>query len=110
MAQRFAPLVRVAESADEAVRDASLVVNATSVGLHDDQLPVAITALQRQAAVLDLVYRAGETAFVRAARDTGHRAADGLAMLMEQGALAFERWFHVAPDRAAMWRAVEPIG
>jgi shikimate 5-dehydrogenase len=27
-------------------------------------------------------------------------------MLVEQGALAFERWFGVAPDRGAMWAAV----
>ena len=28
-------------------------------------------------------------------------------MLIEQGALAFERWFGVTPDRGAMWRAVQ---
>jgi shikimate dehydrogenase len=56
--------------------------------------------------VLDLVYRPHETAWVRAARARGHRAADGLAMLIEQGALAFERWFGVEPDREAMWAAV----
>jgi shikimate 5-dehydrogenase len=27
-------------------------------------------------------------------------------MLVEQGALAFERWFGAIPDRAAMWKAV----
>jgi shikimate 5-dehydrogenase len=27
-------------------------------------------------------------------------------MLVEQGALAFERWFGIAPDRDAMWNAV----
>jgi len=56
--------------------------------------------------VFDLVYRPSETAWVSAARTAGHRAADGMGMLMEQGALAFERWFGVAPDRPAMWRAM----
>jgi shikimate 5-dehydrogenase len=28
-------------------------------------------------------------------------------MLVEQGALAFERWFGAIPDRKAMWRAVD---
>jgi shikimate dehydrogenase len=56
--------------------------------------------------VMDLVYRRGETAWVRQARARGLRAVDGLPMLIEQGALAFERWFGEAPDRAAMWAAV----
>jgi shikimate 5-dehydrogenase len=27
-------------------------------------------------------------------------------MLVEQGALSFERWFGIVPDRRAMWRAL----
>jgi shikimate dehydrogenase len=56
--------------------------------------------------VFDLVYRTGETAWVRGARNAGHRAADGEGMLIEQGALSFERWFGIEPDRNAMWRAM----
>jgi shikimate dehydrogenase len=56
--------------------------------------------------VLDLVYRRGETAWVRAARARGHRALDGLDMLVEQGALAFVRWLGREPDRAAMRAAI----
>ena len=52
---------------------------------------------------MDLVYRRGETAWVRQVRARGLRAVDGLPMLIEQGALAFERWFGEPPDRRAMW-------
>jgi len=69
-------------------------------------MPVDPALLPRDADVIDLVYRAGETAFVRAARARAHRAADGLAMLVEQGALAFERWFGLTPDRQAMWESL----
>jgi shikimate dehydrogenase len=58
------------------------------------------------AAVFDLVYHANETAWVRAVRDAGHWASDGRGMLVEQGALAFERWLGVVPDRDVMWAAV----
>jgi shikimate dehydrogenase len=43
---------------------------------------------------------------VRAARAAGHPAADGLAMLLEQGALAFERWLGVPAPREVMRRSV----
>jgi len=106
LAARFGGVVEVVGSVEEALDGATLVVNATPVGLKDDALPVAVSALPGGAAVFDLVYRANETAWVRAAREAGHRAADGEGMLVEQGALSFERWFGVAPDRAAMWRAL----
>ena len=107
LAARFAPVARAVGSLDECLAGATLVVNATSLGLHDDDaLPVDVDRLPRGAAVLDLVYRPQETAWVRAARARGHRAADGLSMLIEQGALAFERWFGFEPDREAMWAAV----
>jgi shikimate dehydrogenase len=106
LAARFGELVEVVGSVEEALNGATLVVNATPVGLKDDALPVAVSVLPPDAAVFDLVYRANETAWVRAAREAGHRAADGEGMLVEQGALSFERWFGVTPDRAAMWRAL----
>ena len=106
-ARRFAPNVTAATSLDAALDGAMLVVNATPLGLGDgDPLPVPIERLPRGAAVFDLVYRRGGTPWMRAARAAGLSAADGLGMLVEQGALAFERWFGRAPDREAMWRAV----
>jgi shikimate dehydrogenase len=106
LARRFSAIASVAATLEEALHDATLVVNATPVGLHDDRHPVPIAAIPAGAAVFDLVYRPQETAWVRAAREAGHRAADGEGMLLEQGALAFRRWFDRPPDRGAMWRAM----
>jgi shikimate dehydrogenase len=106
LAARFPAVARVASSLDDALRGATLVVNATPVGMRDSAHPVPIERIPAGAAVFDLVYRAGETAWVTAARNAGHRSADGMGMLVEQGALAFTRWFGVEPDRAAMWRAM----
>jgi len=107
LAKRFPSLnITVVDTAQAATRSTSLVVNATPIGLRDEAVPVDVGALDPEAAVLDLVYRPGETAWVRAARARGLRAQDGLAMLVEQGALAFERWFSVRPDREVMWSAL----
>jgi shikimate dehydrogenase len=103
---RFPDIASTATSLEDALHGATLVVNATPIGMRDDEHPVPIAALPPEAAVFDLVYRAHETAWVRAAREAGHRAADGEGMLVEQGALAFERWFGVPPDRNAMWKAM----
>jgi shikimate dehydrogenase len=73
--------------------DCTLVVNTTPLGLHaGDELPLARPPA-RAAAALDLTYARGETAWVRAMRAAGLRAADGRAMLVAQGAAALERWF-----------------
>ena len=116
LAARFPGLVEISESfpppreahrARVARVAAPLVVNATPLGINaNDALPVALEGLPAGALVMDLVYSRGETRFVREARAAGHRSADGLTMLLEQGALAFERWFGFAPDREAMRRAV----
>jgi shikimate dehydrogenase len=105
LAARFPALVRLS-TLEGAVRDADVVVNATPVGLTGDQVPVPLGILRGDAAVMDLAYCAGETPWVRAARAAGHRAADGLEMLIAQGADAFERWFGRAPDLAAMRAAL----
>lgn len=105
LAARFTG-VRPMPSAAAAARDAGLIVNATPIGRSDDALPLELAAIPAGAAVADLVYHRGETAWVRAARARGHPAADGLAMLLEQGALAFERWIGRPAPRDVMRTAL----
>ena len=103
---RFSVPAAVAETARDAVQNATLVVNATPVGLKDDNMLVRPEDMPNGCAVFDLAYKKEGTALVRAARARGLMAADGLVMLVEQGALAFARWFGAPPDRDAMWAAV----
>lgn len=107
LVQRFKLNAAVLDSPESAAAGATLVVNATPVGRRmDDVPPVAVSALAADAVVLDLTYTRTETLFVRTARSAGHRAMDGLLMLVEQGAHSFERWFNVPADRGAMWAAL----
>ena len=105
LAHRFA-LAHAEPDLLSAVKGADLVINATPMGMADDALPVPIEALSRKCPVLDLVYRRGETAWIRAARNAGHPASDGLPMLVEQAARSFRRWLGVEPNREVMWGAL----
>lgn len=105
LAQRFGH-ARAESDLAAAMKGADLVVNATPLGMLDDALPVPISALPRKCPILDLVCRNGETAWVRAARDAGHPASDGLPMLIEQAARSFRRWVGIEPNREVMWGAV----
>ncbi len=107
LAQRFKNVAGVEMLPLQGPLDCDIVVNATTIGLYDEQMPVPIDALPASAIVLDVVYKPGETAWVRAARAAGRTAADGLEMLVEQGAASFEIWFGHSPDREAMWKAVK---
>lgn len=107
LAQRFDGTADAVDDLALAVRGATLVINATPMGMLDDALPLPMELLPQECAVLDLAYRRGETAWVRATRAGGHRSADGITMLLAQGALAFERWFGFAPDREAMRTSLE---
>jgi shikimate dehydrogenase len=70
-------------------------VNATSLGLKPaDPLPLDETEfqIQRATAVFDMIYRPAETAFLKLAKAAGCRTANGLGMLLYQGAKALELW------------------
>lgn len=81
---------------------ADLVVQATSLGLDGGEAapdwPVAFC--RPTAIVADIVYRPLDTALLQAARARGLATVDGLAMLIHQGARAFELWFGIKPDAA----------
>jgi shikimate dehydrogenase len=107
LAATFSDFARAEPDIERALANATLIVNATPVGQHDDLFPCDLAPVPPTAAVFDLVYRRGETPWVNKARRRGHRATDGMPMLVEQGALAFETWFGTTPDREVMRRALE---
>lgn len=94
----------------EAARAADLLVNATSVGMWPlveysiwpDRAP-----FPDHLTVFDMVYNPLETRLCQQARQAGSRAIDGLGMLVEQGAIAFEMWIDAPAPRQVMRSACE---
>jgi len=80
----------------------SLVINATSAGLRDtDPLPIPLESLPQPRAVFDMIYNPPETPLLRCAANLRIPAANGLSMLVHQGAKALEVWTGVKADATA---------
>lgn len=87
-----------------------LILNATSLGLKpDDASPLDEKqfSLKQTRAVYDMIYRPAETKLLAAAKAAGCRTANGLGMLLHQGAKAFEIWTGQSAPLDVMRRALE---
>lgn len=92
----------------EAAREADLVVQATPIGMRpDDGTPLPAGAFRAGQCAYDLVYMYPRTAFMRAAASAGARTANGLGMLLHQGAHAFSIWTGREADVQSMRSALE---
>lgn len=82
--------------------DGALVINATSSGLRpEDAPPIDLARLPKIAAVYDMIYNPPQTALLRAAAAAGIAHANGLSMLVHQGAKSLAIWSGVAAARTA---------
>ena len=74
--------------------DVDLIVNATPLGMNpSDPSPIPARLLAPHHMVFDCVYGPSKTSLLRAADEAGARGANGLSMLLHQGALSFSIWF-----------------
>ena len=102
------PIPFTREALDLAAAQSALVVNTTSLGLHDTVVPseLPLSGIGVGQVVADIVYRPGGTPWLAAAAARGARTVDGLGMLLHQGAAAFEQWTGVAPPVEVMREAL----
>jgi shikimate dehydrogenase len=70
--------------------EADLIVNATPLGVHGEELP--LPSLSPGVVGVDLLYRPGATPFQTTVRDAGGAAFGGLGLLLQQAAISFELW------------------
>lgn len=83
---------------DKTLSGASLLVNATSLGMEgQDTLDIDLSLLPQQALVTDIVYRPLMTDLLLQAQIRGNPIVDGLGMLLYQAVLGFHKWFGVEP-------------
>jgi shikimate dehydrogenase len=75
-------------------RECDLIVNTSSVGLGPEDAPILRgECLRPDHMVYDTIYQPPVTPLLALAAGCGCRTANGLSMLLHQGALAFQHWF-----------------
>ena len=80
----------------EAISGCHLIVNCTPIGMKhgatEGESPLDPALIPNEALVFDVVYNPMETRLLTDAKKAGARTLNGLAMLVYQGAIAFELW------------------
>ena len=85
----------------------ALLINATSAGLRDtDALPIDLANVPQPAAVFDMIYNPPQTTLLRRAMEIGIPCANGLGMLVHQGAKALEIWSGIPAVKTAPTMAI----
>lgn len=108
--QKMYPQVKVTHAQDAAAssRAADVVVQATPVGMKSTDAPLlGPEAFRAGQYAFDLIYMYPETVFMKQARLGGAQTANGLGMLLHQGARAFSIWTGREPDVEAMRSALQ---
>ena len=87
---------------EDAAKDATLLVNTTSLGMKGQPpLEFNVAVLPERTLVTDIVYNPLETKLLRDAAARGLKTVGGLGMLLYQAAAAFEIWFGLRPEITA---------
>lgn len=82
-------------SLEQAIGSSELIINTTSVGLKaTDPSPFPSHWVEPHHLIYDTIYNPERTRLLRDSRDQGARVANGLSLLIHQGALSLEYWLN----------------
>lgn len=84
----------VYEEMEKSIGDSDVLINCTSVGMLPgiDETPLDKKLFNKNLIVCDVIYNPRRTRLIQDAEETGGRTVTGEAMLVYQGAEAFELW------------------
>lgn len=106
LAARYDRLIAVSADLESSLKGASLVINATSLGMAGQPaLEPDLSSTDEDALVFDMVYAPLTTRLLETARAAGRRTVDGLSMLIGQARPSFEAFFGRPPPAETDMRA-----
>ena len=76
-----------------------IVINATSVGLkNDDEINLDFSKIKSGKFFYDIIYNPPETNFLKKGKDLGNKCENGKRMFIYQAAAAFKLWHGIEPQ------------
>lgn len=95
------------EELEAVAGELDIIINATSMGMKpEDAVPFPTSVIKARHKVYDAIYNPVETKLLEAAKANGAKTANGLSMLIHQGAVSFELWLGDKPDITLMREAI----
>ncbi|MBI2444804.1 shikimate dehydrogenase [Candidatus Micrarchaeota archaeon] len=94
-------------TAPRQIKNATVLCNATAVGMHSNETPVTKSALHKGLTVLDAVYAPRHTRLIQDAKAAGCSIVAGEDMLLHQAMIGFELWTGKKAPESAMRKAME---
>jgi len=86
--------------------DFDIIVNATSIGLHNESSPISFDGLKQGTVVYDIIYKPMNTDFIKKAKEKDATIIYGYEMLLGQATRAFEIWHKTEAPYNAMKKAL----
>ena len=96
------------ETLRRTLKDANVIINATSVGMHpyENETPINKKLLNAAVTVFDLVYSPLKTKLLKEAEAQDAKTLNGLHLLVHQGAESFKIWTDLDAPLDVMWKTL----
>jgi shikimate dehydrogenase len=94
--------------AEQSLEKYDVIVQTTSSGMSPEieAMPLSLTKLKKETFVSDIIYNPLETKLLQEASMKGASVQNGVSMLANQAALAFELWTGTLPDTTRMQQII----
>ncbi len=80
------------------VYDFDLIINATSLGLNNEDIDLDFSKIDNNKLFFDVIYNPIETNFLKTGKKLGNQTENGRLMFVYQAAEAFELWHGIKPE------------
>ena len=77
----------------------NVIINATSLGMNSEELPLNYKSLQKQTLCIDSIYNPKMTPFLKTAQKKGCKIKNGTPMLIGQAVKSFQNWTGILPNQ-----------